>query len=43
MSQTYHSNTKTNQHVRAAIQSSTFKNIELAEKFGVNVKTIAKY
>jgi hypothetical protein len=43
MSQTYHSNAKTNQHVRAAIQSSTLKNIELAENFGVNVKTIAKY
>lgn len=43
MSQSYHANAKTNQHVRSIIQSSTLKNIELAEKFGVNVKTIAKY
>jgi transposase InsO family protein len=43
MSQIYHANAKTNQHIRAVIQSSTLKNIELAEKFGVNVKTIAKY
>ena len=43
MSQVYHSNARTNQHVRGIIQESELTNIELADKYNVNVKTIAKW
>jgi len=43
MSQVYHSNARTNQHVREIIQNSDLTNVELADKYNVNVKTIAKY
>jgi uncharacterized protein YjcR len=43
MLQNYDTNAKTNQHIRAIIQSSTIKNTELTEKFGVNINTIVKY
>ncbi|MCF6184648.1 MAG: integrase core domain-containing protein [Bacteroidales bacterium] len=43
MSQVYHSNARTNQHVREIIQNSDLTNVELAKKYNVNVKTIAKH
>ncbi len=43
MSQVYHSNARTNQHVRAIIQKSQLTDVELAEKYSVNVKTKAKH
>ena len=43
MSQVYHSNARTNQHVRGIIQESELTNIELANRYSVNVKTIAKW
>ena len=43
MCQVYHSNAKTNQHVRSIIQKSNLTNIELADKYGVSVKTISKW
>jgi hypothetical protein len=43
MSQVYHSNARTNQHVREIIQDSNLTNVELAEKYSVNVKTISKH
>ncbi len=43
MSQAYHSNARTNQHVREIIQQSNLTNVELANNYNVNVKTIAKH
>ena len=43
MSQTYHSNARTNQHVREIIQKSELSNVELSKIYNVNVKTIAKH
>ena len=43
MSQVYHSNARTNQHVREIIQKSDLTNVELADKYDVNVKTISKH
>ena len=43
MSQIYHSNAKTNQHVREIIQKSDLTNVELAKKYNVNIKTISKW
>ncbi len=43
MSQVYHSNARTNQHVRRIIQESNLTNVELAANHGVNVKTISKH
>lgn len=43
MHQKYHSNAKTNQHVRELIQSSILSYKDLADKFNVSVKTISKY
>ena len=43
MSQVYHSNARTNQHIREIIQKSNLTNVELARKYNVNVKTIAKH
>ncbi len=43
MSQVYHSNARTNQHVREIIQQSNLTNVELANNYNVNVKTIAKH
>jgi len=43
MSQVYHSNARTNQHVRQRIQQSDLTNVELADNYGVNVKTVAKH
>ena len=43
MSQVYHSNARTNQHVREIIQKSDLTNVELAKRYNVNVKTISKW
>jgi len=43
MCQVYHSNAKTNQHVREIIQKSDLTNVELADKYGVNIKTVSKW
>jgi transposase-like protein len=43
MSQVYHSNARTNQYGREIIQKSDLTNVELAKRYGVNVKTISKY
>jgi len=43
MCQVYHSNAKTNQHVRSIIQEYDLKNIELAQKYGISVKTVSKW
>jgi len=43
MSQVYHSNARTNQHVREIIQNSDLTNTELAAKYNVNVQTISKW
>ncbi len=43
MPQVYHSNARTNQHVREIIQQSNLTNVELANNYNVNVKTIAKH
>ncbi|MDF1881621.1 transposase [Sulfurimonas sp. MAG313] len=43
MSQNYHCNARTNQHVRSIIQESNGTNVELASRYSVNTKTIAKH
>jgi len=43
MSQVYHSNARTNQHIREIIQKSNLTNVELAQNYNVNVKTVAKW
>ena len=43
MRQAYHSNAKTNQHLRKIIQNSDLTNVQLADKDNVNIKTIAKH
>ena len=43
MSQVYHSNAKTNSHIREIIQKSNLSNLELAKKLSVNKKTISKW
>jgi len=43
MSQVYHSNARTNQHVREIIQKSHLTNTELANKYNINVQTVSKW
>ena len=43
MSQVYHSNARTNQHIREIIQKSNLTNVELAQNYNLNVKTISKW
>jgi transposase InsO family protein len=43
MCQVYHSNASTNQHVRAIIQQSDLTNVELANKYNINIKTVKKW
>jgi len=43
MSQVYHRNARTNQHVREIIQKADLTDVELAKKYDVNVKTISKH
>jgi predicted transcriptional regulator len=43
MSQVYHSNARTNQHIREIIQKSNLTNVELAKNYNLNVKTISKW
>lgn len=38
MSQVYHSNARTNQHVREIIQKSNLTNVELARNYNLNVE-----
>ena len=43
MCQVYHSNARTNQHVRGIIQKSTLPNVELASQYSINVQTVSKW
>ena len=43
MSQVYHPNARTNQHLREIIQKSNLTNVELATKYNVNKQTISKW
>jgi DNA-binding transcriptional regulator YiaG len=43
MCQIYHSNASTNQHVREIIQKSDLANVELANKYSINVQTVSKW
>lgn len=43
MSQVYHSNARTNQHLRKIIQKSDLTNVDLASKYNVNIQTISKW
>jgi len=43
MSQVYHPNARTNQHLREMIQKSNLTNVELASKYNVNIQTISKW
>ncbi len=43
MSQGYHTNAKTNMHSREIIQQSDLTNIEFAERFEINEKTVSKW
>ena len=43
MSQAYHPNTRTSQHLREMIQKSDLTNVELAAKYNVNIQTIYKW
>jgi len=43
MSQVYHSNASTNQHVREIIQKSDLANVELANKYSINIQTVSKW
>ena len=43
MSQVYHPNARTNQHLREIIQKSDLTNVELATKYNVNIQTISKW
>ena len=43
MSQVYHPNARTNQHLREMIQKSNLTNVELAAKYNVNIQTISKW
>ena len=41
--QTYHSNSKTNVHIRKEIKNSSSSNVDLAEKYRVSTKTVVKW
>lgn len=43
MCQVYHSNASTNQYVRDIVQKSDLTNVELANKYNINVKTVSKW
>jgi len=43
MQQHYHSNARTNSHIRESIQKSEATNQELARRFGVSVQTVSKW
>ena len=43
MKQNYHSNAKTNIHLRTEIQKSNLTNLELSLKYGISTKTISKW
>ncbi len=43
MCQVYHSNARTNQHVREIIQQSDLSNVELANMYSINIQTVSKW
>ncbi|CAC9981068.1 hypothetical protein [uncultured Gammaproteobacteria bacterium] len=43
MKQNYHVNANTNSHSRAIIRCANTSNIDLARRFGISTKTIAKW
>jgi DNA-binding transcriptional regulator YiaG len=43
MSQVYHPNARTNQHLREMIQKSNLTNVELAAKYNINIQTVSKW
>ncbi len=43
MSQSYHTNAKTNSHSREIIQQSSLTNIELSKRFEITEKTVSKW
>ncbi len=43
MCQVYHSNAKTNRHVREIIQKSALSSVELANRYSINIQTVAKW
>lgn len=43
MPQDYHSNAKTNSHLRQIIQQSSLTNVELSNQFGISEKTVSKW
>ncbi len=43
MQQSYHSNAKTNSHLRKSIQESKLSNNALSESYGVSIQTISKW
>jgi len=43
MCQVYHSNARTNQYVRKIIQKSDLTNVELANKYSINIQTVSKW
>jgi transposase-like protein len=43
MCQIYHSNARTNQHIREIIQKSDLANVELANMYSINIQTVSKW
>ena len=43
MSQIYHSNARTNEHIREIIQKSDLTSVELSNKYNINIKTVSKW
>jgi DNA-binding transcriptional regulator YiaG len=43
MSHAYHPNARINQHIREIIQKSNLTNVELANNYNLNIKTISKW
>lgn len=43
MQQKYHSNAKTNHHIRSNIQSSSLRNKELSMQYNVHINTVSKW
>ncbi len=43
MCQVYHSNARTYRHVREITQKSDLANVELANKYSINIQTVSKW
>jgi len=43
MKQIYHTNAKTNEHIRSKIKESELSNVELAEKYSISTNTVRKW